>query len=73
MVFYARVARTTVEWHRIKTGFAPLKNFAKHPNEAFFSVCDGHGKDGHLCAAYASDRVPRSVFITHSNSFMTVC
>lgn len=42
-----------------KDWFCAVKNFAKHPNEAFFSVCDGHGKDGHLCAAYASDRIPR--------------
>lgn len=42
-----------------KDWFCAVKNFAKESSEAFFAVCDGHGKDGHLCAAYASDRVPR--------------
>jgi serine/threonine protein phosphatase PrpC len=47
-----------------KDWFCAVQNFAKQSNEAFVTVCDGHGKDGHLCAAYASDRIPRSVSIT---------
>jgi serine/threonine protein phosphatase PrpC len=42
-----------------KDWFCTVENFVNNPNEAFFAVCDGHGKDGHLCAAYASDRIPR--------------
>jgi serine/threonine protein phosphatase PrpC/CRP-like cAMP-binding protein len=34
---------------------------ADKENQAFFGVFDGHGKDGHYCARYARDNLPRAI------------
>lgn len=37
-------------------------------NDAFFAVYDGHGRDGHLCAQFARDNMPRCL-ARHINKF----
>jgi len=38
-----------------------LPSFGNVKDQAFFGVFDGHGKDGHHCAKYAKDHLPRIV------------
>ena len=37
--------------------FLVCRNFMRDPNRALFSVFDGHGREGDLCAQFARDLV----------------
>ena len=39
--------------------FLVCRNFMRDPNRALFSVFDGHGREGDLCAQFARDLVRR--------------
>lgn len=47
------------DWFSAVTDFAGKSLDPYFTNDAFFSVCDGHGRDGDKCAKYAANRIPR--------------
>jgi serine/threonine protein phosphatase PrpC len=50
--------------------FLVCRNFMRDPNRALFSVFDGHGREGDLCAQFARDLV--SVEITSKYAIVRV-
>eukprot|EP01036_Dinobryon_divergens_P032546 gene32546-42159_t len=44
--------------------YVVIPSFGSLKDQAFFAVFDGHGKDGHQCAKYARDHLPRVILET---------